>query len=158
VSAFYTPRMLRATGHRLAVVLSMAIMGVSLIALPFLGAHLSGALHVATFTVGSGLVAAVLVYCIMGCCRALGGVAISTSMMESVPKHFMGRVQNTFYFAGTLLQLGVSVLVGSVAHKYSLAAGFAMVGSLYLLACVAGAWPARDPVQSDVRDEATVGG
>jgi hypothetical protein len=80
----------------------------------------------------------------MGCCRALGGVALTSSMMEMVPKHFMGRVQNTFYFAATCLQLGFSFLVGAIAHKRSLAEGFAIVGGLYLLACVCGTWPARE--------------
>jgi MFS family permease len=157
-SAFFAPRLLRGAGHRLAIVLSMAGLGLSLIALPFLGAHLRSSIRVAAFTVGTSLVAAVLVYCLMGCCRAVGGVAITTSMMEMVPKHFMGRVQNTFYFAGTFLQLGVSVLVGTVAHKYSLAAGFAMVGSLYLMACAAGAWPVRDSLQQGVSDQAIAAG
>jgi hypothetical protein len=80
----------------------------------------------------------------MGCCRALGGVAITTGMMESVPKHFMGRVQNTFYFAGTVLQLFSSFVVGTVAHTRSLAAGFAIVGCIYLVAFVTGTWPATD--------------
>ena len=158
VSAFFAPRLLRGTGHRMAIVLSMALLGLSLIALPFIGAHLRSSIRMAAFVVGTNLVAAVLVYCLMGCCRALGGVAITTSMMEMVPKHFMGRVQNTFYFAGTFLQLGVSVLVGTVAHKYSLAAGFAMVGALYLLACVAGAWPVMDSLQQNVSHPATDAG
>ena len=64
--------------------------------------------------------------------------------MESVPKHFMGRVQNTFYFAGTFLQLFSSFIVGTVAHTRSLAAGFAIVGFIYILACLAGTWPAKD--------------
>ena len=41
----------------------------------------------------------------MGSARGVSGVAMNTSIMEQVPKHFMGRVQNTFYFAGTLLQI-----------------------------------------------------
>jgi len=79
----------------------------------------------------------------MGCCRGLGGVVITSSMMEMVPKHFMGRVQNTFYFAGTFLQLVLSFSVGMVSHAWSLAAGFAMVGTVYLLASVAGSWKTK---------------
>ena len=56
----------------------------------------------------------------------------------------MGRVQNTFYFLGTLLQLGFSFVVGTVAHTRGLAQGFAIVGAIYLLACLAGAWPVRE--------------
>ncbi len=95
------------------------------------------------------LVACVAVYCLMGCCRALGGVAITSTMMELVPKHFMGRVQNTFYFLGTSLQLGLSFVVGTVSHTRGLAQGFAIVGGIYLLACVAGTWPARDLVAEE---------
>jgi hypothetical protein len=64
-------------------------------------------------------------------------------MMELVPKHFMGRVQNTFYFLGTLLQLTFSFFVGTVSHTRGLAQGFAIVGGIYLLACLTGSWPAK---------------
>jgi hypothetical protein len=84
----------------------------------------------------------------MGCCRGTGGVVITSTMMDLVPKHFMGRVQNTFYFAGTFLQLVLSVAVGVVAHTWSLAAAFAIVGSLYLLACVAGSWPVKSQAEA----------
>jgi MFS transporter, DHA3 family, macrolide efflux protein len=128
VSSFYTPALLRGTGHRRAIGIAMGLLGVCLIALPHLGAHLPHSVSVAAFTLAPALTAAVMVYC----------------MMEMVPKHFMGRVQNTFYFAATCLQLGFSFLVGAIAHKRSLAEGFAIVGGLYLLACVCGTWPARE--------------
>ena len=99
-----------------------------------------------SLTVSSGLVVCAAVYCLMGCCRALGGVAITSTMMELVPKHFMGRVQNTFYFLGTLMQLAFSFIVGTVAHTRGLAQGFAIVGGIYLLACLTGSWPVRDVV------------
>ena len=51
------------------------------------------------------LAIAVLFYALMGSARGVSGVAMNTSMMEQVPQHFMGRVQNTFYFAGHLLQI-----------------------------------------------------
>jgi len=91
--------------------------------------------------IGVALAVSVMIYAVMGCCRALGGVAILSSIMEMAPQHFMGRVQNTFLFAATMLQFGLSILVGTVAHKKSLALGFAIVGSLYLLACLTGTWP-----------------
>jgi MFS family permease len=143
-SSLYTPALLRGTGHRRAVGIAMGLLGVCLILLPHLGAHLPKSASVAAFTLAPALAATVIVYCIMGCCRALGGVALTSSMMEMVPKHFMGRVQNTFYFAATCLQLGFSFLVGTVAHKRSLAEGFAIVGGLYLLACLSGTWPAKE--------------
>jgi MFS family permease len=145
LSAIYTPALIRGTGHRRAVGISMALLGASLISLPFLGTHLHGLVHLsASLSVGLALLVAVMVYCLMGCCRALGGVAITSTMMELVPKHFMGRVQNTFYFLGTTLQLVFSFTVGTVAHTRSLAAGFAIVGGIYLMACLAGSWPVKE--------------
>jgi hypothetical protein len=123
----------------------MALLGASLIALPFLGSRLQDIISLGgSLRISLALLAAVLVYCLMGCCRALGGVAITSTVMEMVPKHFMGRVQNTFYFLGTSLQLTLSFTVGTVSHTRGLAEGFAIVGAIYLLACVAGAWPVRD--------------
>ena len=88
--------------------------------------------------VGFALLACVLIYSVMGCCRALGGVSITSTMMDMVPKHFMGRVQNTFYFTATCLQLVLSVLVGTVCHTRGLTWGYVIVGSVYLAACLAG--------------------
>ncbi|HET9365227.1 MAG TPA: MFS transporter, partial [Candidatus Angelobacter sp.] len=145
LSAIFTPKLIRGTGHQRAVGLSMALLGAGLISLPFLGAHLHGLFSIgASLIVPLALAVAVMVYCLMGCCRALGGVAITSTVMELVPKHFMGRVQNTFYFLGTLLQLIFSFTVGTVAHTRSLAAGFAIVGSIYLLASLAGSWPVKE--------------
>ncbi|MGC2697083.1 MAG: MFS transporter [Candidatus Angelobacter sp.] len=153
LGAVYTPRLIRGTGHRKAIGVSMALLGASLISLPFLGAHLHGRLWLsASLSISLALLTAVIVYCMMGCCRALGGVAITSTIMEMVPKHFMGRVQNTFYFLGTSLQFVFSIVVGSVAHSKGLAQGFAIVGGIYLLACLAGSWPvkARSTVQESV--------
>jgi MFS family permease len=144
VSALYAPRILRGTGHRRAIGVAMALMGTCLISLPFAGTHLRHQFYAIAVMISSGLIGAVAIYVIMGCCRALGGVAITTSIMEMVPRHFMGRVQNTFYFAATALQLGLSFAVGTAAHRLGLAYGFAIVGAVYLLACVSGTWPARD--------------
>jgi len=152
LSAVFTPALIRSTGHRRAVSISMALLGACLIALPFLGAHLHHSIHLFSWVVGSALVVAVLVYGLMGCCRALGGVAITSSMMDLVPKHFMGRVQNTFYFLGTCLQLFFSFTVGTVSHTRSLAAGFAIVGAIYLLSCVAGSWPVKDSSPAEAEE------
>ncbi len=143
-SAFYTPRLIRGHGHRRAIGVATALMGLSLIALPFVGSHMTGSLHLTRNYIASlALLAAVVVYCLMGCCRALGGVALISTMMDQVPKHFMGRVQNTFFFAATWLQLALSFFVGAVAHSRGLAQAFAIVGTVYLLACAAGTWPVK---------------
>ena len=147
MGAIYTPRLLRSSGHRRAIGISMALLALSLIALPFLGAHIHGVVKIsAPLKISMGVAVCVAVYCLMGCCRALGGVAITSTMMELVPKHFMGRVQNTFYFLGTLLQLAFSFIVGTVSHTRGLAEGFAIVGGIYVLACFTGSWPASDVV------------
>jgi MFS family permease len=146
LGAIYTPILLRGRGHRRAVGISMALIGMSLISLPFLGSRLHGSFGLsASFNIAVALVVCVMVYCLMGCCRALGGVAITSTMMESVPKHFMGRVQNTFYFLGTLMQLVFSFTVGTVSHTRGLAKGFAIVGVIYLLACLTGSWSVVEP-------------
>jgi len=90
------------------------------------------------------LAIAVLVYAIMGSARGLSGVAINTSLMEQVPQHFMGRVQNTFYFAGTSLQIGLALLVGAVA-QVSLVAGFSIIGMVYAVAFLSAVWPVGAP-------------
>ncbi|HEY2169169.1 MAG TPA: MFS transporter, partial [Candidatus Angelobacter sp.] len=132
MSAIYTPALIRGAGHRRAIGISMAVLALSLISLPFLGARIQGVLEIsAPLKVSVALAVCVAVYCLMGCCRALGGVAITSTMMELVPKHFMGRVQNTFYFLGTLMQLVFSFFVGTVSHTRGLAQGFAIVGGIY---------------------------
>ena len=71
---------------------------------------------------------------------------MNTSIMEQVPPHYMGRVQNTFYFAGTALQIVLGFLVGAVA-QFNLVAGFAIIGLVYAAAFISASWPvgARTP-------------
>jgi hypothetical protein len=66
---------------------------------------------------------------------------MNTSLMEMVPQHLMGRVQNAFYFAGTFLQLVLALAVGAVAHNVSLVVAFAILACVYGLAFVAASWP-----------------
>lgn len=154
LGAFYTPSLIIGTSHRRAIGVAMAVMGVSMIVLPWLGSSIHGSFHLSLLgTVAFAVSVSVLIYAVMGCGRALGGVAIMSTMMDLVPKHFMGRVQNTFYFAGTCLQFGLSVMVGAVAHKRSLALAFCMVGSLYLLASVLGVWPVEESPASEAKEE-----
>jgi hypothetical protein len=44
------------------------------------------------------------------------------------------------------MQLVFSFVVGTVSHNRGLAQGFAIVGGIYLLACLTGSWPVRDVV------------
>ncbi|HSE49811.1 MAG TPA: MFS transporter [Terriglobales bacterium] len=129
LSALYAPALIKRMGSRHSVAMSMALLALSLFVLP----------------VSRWLALAVLIYAVMGSARGVGGIGISSTMMEIVPKHFMGRVQNLFYFAGTALQIGVGYMVGVTAHKTSLTYGFFMVGALYLLATLAAIWPVAPP-------------
>src|SRR5439155_1667109 len=77
----------------------------------------------------------------------IAGMSISSSMMEMVPKHFMGRVQNTFYFLGTCLQLVTSIGAGAVAYHLSLPLAFAIIGLMYGIAALTAAWPVAAPAK-----------
>ena len=89
------------------------------------------------------LAIAVLLYGLMGSARGVSGVAMNTSLMEQVPPHFMGRVQNTFYFFGTLLQVTLGLGVGWIASRISLATGFGVIAAVYAVAFGSACWPIR---------------
>jgi MFS family permease len=128
VSVFYTAWLIRKLGARHTVGLSMATLALAWYALPF----------------SQFLAVAVVLYAIGGSARGLCGVALSSTLMETVPKHLMGRVQNTIYFAGTALQLVSGMLVGVVAHRVGLAPAFAIIATIYLAGGIACLVPVRD--------------
>jgi MFS family permease len=134
ISVFYTPQVIARLGGRRSVAFSMALLSAAMICAP----------------VSRFLVLAMAAYFVMGSGRGVGGVAMNTSLMEMVPKHLMGRVQNTFYFAGTLLQIVLALCVGAVAHNVSLVGGFAIVACTYALSFVASSWPVNAAVQEEV--------
>jgi MFS family permease len=127
VSALYTPWVISAIGSRRAIAISIALLAICMILAPMTPA----------------LVFAVAAYAIMGSARGISGVAMNTSIMEAVPRHLMGRVQNIFYFAGTSLQVALGLLVGAVAQA-SLVAGFAVIGLVYAVAFISASWPAAE--------------
>jgi MFS family permease len=125
LSALYAPAIIASLGGRRSVAFSMALLAACLVCAP----------------VSHWLVVAMLLYLVMGSARGVGGIAMNTSLMEMVPPHLMGRVQNAFYFFGTFLQLVLAVAVGAVAHKVSLVAAFAILACTYGLSFVAASWP-----------------
>jgi MFS family permease len=137
LSALYAPAIIASLGGRRAVAFSMAIIAATMVCAP----------------VSRWLVAAILLYAVMGSARGVGGIAMNTSLMEMVPNHLMGRVQNAFYFAGTSLQLALALAVGAVAHRISLVAAFAILASVYGLSFVAASWPVETAI---VAEEAAV--
>jgi len=136
LSALYAPQLIKKLGSRMSIAISMGVLASFMTLSPY----------------SRILPVAVLLYGFMGSARGISGVAMNTSLMEQVPKHFMGRVQNAFYFVGTFLQIALGLTVGSVAQKVSLAGGFAIIGSVYLVAFVSAVWPLRSetPAISEV--------
>jgi MFS family permease len=129
VSALYAPLLIAAMGTRRAIAISMGLLTISMILAPL----------------SAFLAVAVLIYGVMGSARGVTGVAMNTGIMEQVPPHFMGRVQNTFYFAGTAMQICLALVVGAVA-QVSLVAGFSIIGMVYAVAFVSAIWPVAAPV------------
>jgi MFS family permease len=137
ISALYAPKAIARLGGRRAVAFSMALLSVAMICAPVAGF----------------LVLAIAAYFVMGSARGVGGVAMNTSLMEMVPKHLMGRVQNTYYFAGTFLQIVLALSVGAVAHRVSLVGAFAILACVYGLSFVAASLPVRSAVREEVTAE-----
>jgi MFS family permease len=134
VSALYAPQIIARIGGRRAIAFSMALLAVCVAFAPISGFFLL----------------AILTYFVMGSARGVGGVAMNTSLMEMVPKHLMGRVQNAFYFTGTFLQLVLAICVGTVAQKVSLVVAFAILACVYALSFVASSWPVPDSVREEI--------
>ena len=125
LSALYAPRVIAQLGSRRSIALSMGFLAICAMLAPY----------------SLVLAGAVAIYAVMGSARGVSGVAMNTSLMEQVPNHFMGRVQNIFYFFGTGLQVALGLIVGAAAHNISLATGFAIIGVVYALAFVSSCWP-----------------
>jgi MFS family permease len=124
LSALYAPQFISGIGSRRTIAISMGLLAVSMTVAPL----------------APVFVLAVVAYAVMGSARGLSSVAMNTSLMEQVPQHLMGRVQNTFYFAGTALQIALAFLVGAIA-ELNLVAGFAIIGLVYAIAFVSANWP-----------------
>ncbi|HLW87607.1 MAG TPA: MFS transporter [Terriglobales bacterium] len=129
LSALIAPQIIAALGARRAVAVSMGLLAICMTCAPL----------------ASALALAVVVYGIMGWARGINSIAMNTSLMEQVPPHFMGRVQNTFYFVGTSLQIVLALLVGAVAQA-NLVAGFSIIGMVYAIGLVSAIWPVRATV------------
>ncbi|MBI3474972.1 MAG: MFS transporter [Acidobacteria bacterium] len=127
LSALYAPAAIKKLGSRGSIAVSMAILTIAMALSPY----------------SPWLSLAVLLYGLMGSARGLSGVAMNTSLMKQVPSHFMGRVQNTFYFFGTMLQIVLGITVGWVSSRVSLAAGFGLIAAVYALAFGSALWPMR---------------
>lgn len=132
LSALYAPQAIAKWGTRRTMAIALGALAILMTVVPL----------------SPWLALAVFLYAIMGSGRGLSGVAMNTSIMEQVPKHFMGRVQNTFYFAGTATQILLGFVVGAVAHL-NLVAGFAIIGMVYALGFLCASWPVANTVPAE---------
>jgi len=102
--------------------------------------------HFAILAVGVAL------YFVMGAGRGMAGVGVGSSLMREVPRQLMGRTQNVINFASIALQLVLTMSVGWLCEHVSLAAGFYVLASVYLvaglLAFIVARQPAPDPCAS----------
>jgi MFS family permease len=114
-SMFYASQFIRRNGAHRSVTLTMFVIGTALVLLPEI----------------PWIVITVPVYFVMGSGRGVGGIAIQSEMMEMVPKYFMGRVQNTFFFLASALQICSALLAGELAHRDGLKFGFYIVAAMY---------------------------
>ena len=129
VSVFYAATFIRRHGANHSVTLTMSIIAACLFLLPL----------------SRWLAIAVSIYFVMGSSRGVGGIALSSEMMQLVPRHFMGRVQNAFSFLASALQICTALLAGEAAHRDGLRYGFWIVGAMYLGAAIAAWLPVRKP-------------
>jgi MFS family permease len=127
LSALYVPGLIARVGSRRSIAVAMLVLTFAMALAPF----------------SPWLAVAVLLYGLMGTARGISSVAMNTSLMEQVPQQFMGRVQNTFYFFGTFLQVGLGLGVGWIASRVSLAAGFGVIAAVYAVAFGSACWPIR---------------
>ena len=118
-STLYTPLVIARLNTRISIRIGMLVLAICMFLAPHFGL----------------LAVAALLFFLMGSARGLGGTALNTSLMQLVPKHLMGRVQNSFYFMGTLLQLLLAFAVAAAAHRIGLSTAYSIIAIIYLGAC-----------------------
>jgi MFS family permease len=114
-SMFYASKLIRKNGAHKSVTITMLVIAMSLLFLPEI----------------PWIALTVPIYFVMGSGRGVGGIAIQSEMMEMVPKYFMGRTQNTFFFISSALQICTALIAGEAAHRDGLKFGFYIVSGMY---------------------------
>jgi MFS family permease len=140
ISTFYAVRAIRRFSAKVVIPVSMLL--------------LSASFWVVPFSAWIGVAAAM--YFVGGTARGIGGVAISSSIMETVPKRFMGRVQTLFSLAAIILQLTLAPVVGHVAHNVGLTSAIFMIAILYLFAAFSGWGSARTAAKLETQQEMSI--
>ena len=140
-SMFYASRFIRRNGAHRSVIMTMCVIAVALLLLPQI----------------PWIVLTVPIYYFMGSGRGVGGIAIQSEMMEMVPKYFMGRTQNTFFFLASALQICTALIAGEAAHRDGLKFGFYIVSAMYFGAAFT-AWRAVKAAESSTKPHVSVSG
>jgi len=71
-----------------------------------------------------------------------------------VPKYYMGRAQNTFFFLSSALQIVTAMIAGEAAHRDGLRFGFYIVSAMYFGAATM-AWRAVRAAEEVMAEEQT---
>jgi hypothetical protein len=146
VSTFYAAKMSRQFGWGRVVPLSMLLLSICFFVVP----------HSTMISMAAGIYLATSIYFIAGTARGVGGIALSTSMMELVPKQLMGRVQTLFSLFAIALQVSLAPVAGRVAQRHSLTLALGLIGMLYLMATMTSFWGARTSSGNLEQQEAVV--
>ncbi len=132
ISGLYASGLLKRVKPQSAISAAMLVLALGMFAAPF----------------APWLAGAVVLYAMMGSARGVCGVAMNTTLMQQVPPHFMGRVQNTYNFAGTILQIVLSLGTAAAAHRFGLVYGFAVIGAAYVFAFLFAGWSVKQPADA----------
>ena len=133
VSTFYAAKMSRKFGWGRVVPVSMLLLSICFFVVP----------HSTMISMAAGIYIATSIYFIAGTARGVGGIALSTSVMELVPKQLMGRVQTLFSIFAIALQVMLAPVAGRVAQRTSLTLALGLIGILYFMATLTSFWGAR---------------
>jgi MFS family permease len=136
LSTFIAAQTARKLGWRRTIPGCMFLLSITFLMVPFS----------AVLGVGTAL------YFTAGSARGVGGIAISTSIMQLTPKHFMGRVQTLFSIFAIIVQVTMAPFVGHIAHHRGLTLAMSVIAVLYALSAVAGfvAGTASHPSESQM--------
>jgi MFS family permease len=127
LSTFVAAKLARRLGWKRLIPASMFLMGLMFFLVPY------------SAVIGVGTA----IYFAAGASRGIGGITLSTSIMELAPKHFMGRVQTLFSIFAILVQVTMAPLIGRIAHRNGLTLALTFITGLYMLAVIASLIAAR---------------
>jgi MFS family permease len=133
ISTFYAAKLSRRWGWGKVVPASMLLISMCFFLVP----------HSVVVGLASGIYLAATFYFFAGSARGVGGIALSASIMELAPRHFMGRVQTLFSLVAIILQISLAPVAGRIAQRHSLTLALAMIAGLYLIATTTSFWGAR---------------